>query len=296
MVGACGNASSAPDARYPDTGLALLGLDGGELHSAAAIGSDPVAVTVSTDGRMAYVADSSPGDVYAVRLPELTVAWKQHVGGAPFGLLVAAGRLYVSLFDAAAVVELDLAGGAELASHVVSQSPAVMTLDPAGRVVVASHDGHVERLDGTSIAAGDGYGIALSGGTLWTADYTRSQLVPLDDGGPVGLPLPVHPFWVAPGARDTLLVAAEGTAEDSDPGAVFSYDPMSAAFQVLARPRDPDEVLQSGPTVLVAAHGDRAVLAIRGNASSRWAQGASAVALAVDAPLGLLVVALNTHE
>ena len=73
-------------------------------------GDQPI---VSEDGGTAYMADSSPGDVYAVRLPSLTVAWKHHVGGAPFGLLLHGGSLFVSLFSGGAVVELDPADGAQ---------------------------------------------------------------------------------------------------------------------------------------------------------------------------------------
>src|SRR6202030_25016 len=96
-----------------------LSLGDASYHTSASIGTDPVAVIVSGDGATAYLADSSPGDVYAVRLPDLSVAWKRHVGGAPFGLLLHAGRLFVSLFSGAAVVELDPMSGSKLAAHAV---------------------------------------------------------------------------------------------------------------------------------------------------------------------------------
>ena len=265
-------------------------------RGAATVGADPVAVIVSSDGSMAYTADSSPGDVYAVRLPQLTVAWKQHVGGAPFGLLLGEGHLFVSLFSAAAVVELDPSSGKELARHTVPDGPAAMALDPVGRVVVACLDGKAARMDGVTLSAGNGYGVALAGGTLWTADYKRAELVPAGDDHPVALPLQVSPFWLAPGSSGALLIAAEGASEDSDPGAVLSYDDMSATFKTLARPRDPDQVIQVGSTILVAAHGDLNVLAIQGDRSSTWAPGAAAVALAPDTPLNMLVVAVNAHE
>jgi outer membrane protein assembly factor BamB len=274
----------------------LLSLKDGARISAATVASDPVAVIVSDDGKTAYVADSAPGDVYAVRLPGLTVAWKLHIGGAPFGLLLHDGRLFVSLFDGAAVDELDPATGARLASHPVPQGPAAMTVDAEGRVVVAGTRGRIDRLDGTSMSAGNGFGVALAGGTLWTADYERAELVPVASGNRVGLPLPVFPFWLAPGSNGSLLISAEGPAEDTDPGGVFSYDPMSNTFKTLARPRDPDQVVQSGSSVLVAAHGDRAVLAIDGDHTSVWAPGAAVVGLAPDPALGLLAVVVNAHE
>lgn len=264
--------------------------------ASAAIGSDPVAVIVSDDGATAYLADSSPGDVYAVRVPSLAVAWKQHVGGAPFGLLLQGGRLYVSLFDGAAVDVLDPATGARLGTHPLPQGPAEMSIDAQGRVAIAGTRGRVDWMDGTWLPAGNGFGIALAGGKLWTADYERAELVPVPETGRVGLPLPLFPFWLAPGSNGTLLIAAEGPTEDTDPGGVFSYDPVSGSFRTLARPRDPDQVVQSGSTVLVAAHGDREVLAIAGDATSVWAAGAAAVGLAPDPALGLLAVVVNAHE
>jgi DNA-binding beta-propeller fold protein YncE len=260
------------------------------------LGADPVAVIVSDDGRSAYVADSTPGDVYAVSLPGMKVTWRSHVGGAPFGLLFHEGRLFVTLFDGAAVDELDLTGGHVVASHAVSQGPAAITVDASGGVAVAGTRGEVDYLDGTSIPAGHGFGIAAARGTLWTADYERAELVVAGGARRVGMPLPVFPFWLAAGSEGALLIAAEGPSEDSDPGGVFSYDSMSGAFQTLAQPHDPDQVLQSGSTVYVAAHGDRAVLAIRAGRTERWASGSAPVAIAADPALGLLVVLVNTHE
>jgi DNA-binding beta-propeller fold protein YncE len=294
---ACGGAAPASYTHgYPESGLLLLSLNDGSAKRSAAIGSDPVAVIVSGDGSLAYVADSSPGDVYAVRLPELKVAWKHHVGGAPFSLLLHGGRLFVSLFSGALVVELDSTNGAQLATHTVHDGPAVLEVSPDGRVMVAGTRGVVDYMDGTSAPAGHGFGVAVVGGQVWTADYERAELVRVGDGRRVGLPLPVFPFWLAPGASGTLLISAEGGTEDTDPGGVFSFDPMTGVFNTLARPRDPDAVVQSGAAVLVAAHGDRQVLAIHGSRTNAWAAGAGVVALAPDPALGLLVTVVNAHE
>jgi DNA-binding beta-propeller fold protein YncE len=274
----------------------LLSLEDGTQRGSASVGTDVVAVIVSDDGKTAYVADSAPGDVYAVRLPSLQVAWKQHVGGAPFGLLLHAGRLFVSLFSGASVVELEPSSGTKLATDPVPQGPAVMTTDGAGHVVVAGTRGELNIIGGGQLAAGNGFGVAWAGGQLWSADYERAELVPAGDDHRVGLPLPLFPFWLAPGAGNSLLIAAEGGTEDTDPGGVFSFDTMTGAFTTLAAPKDPDQVLQSGSTILVAAHGDQDVLAIRGGRSDAWARGAAAVALAPDPSLDLLVVAVNAHE
>jgi hypothetical protein len=274
----------------------LLSLKDGAPQASAPVGTDVVAVIVSDDGKTAYLADSAPGDVYAVRLPSLQVAWKQHVGGAPFCLLLHAGRLYVSLFSGASVVELAPSNGATLATDPVPQGPAVMTTDGAGNVVVAGTRGQLNIIGGGQLAAGNGFGVAYAGGTLWSADYERAELVPAGDDHRIGLPLPVFPFWLAPGAGNALLIAAEGGTEDTDPGGVFSFDTVTGAFTTLATPKDPDQVLQSGSTIFVAAHGDHEVLAIQGGQVNAWARGAAPVALAADQPLGYLVVAVNAHE
>lgn len=258
-----------------------MSLSDGSVRASATVGSDPVAVMVSADGRTAYVADSAPGDVYAVSLPGLKAIWKAHVGGAPFGMLMHLGRLYVSLYDLGQIVELEPSAGRILAYDKAPGHPAALANDSNGEVAVA---------------AGSAFGIALVGTTLWTADYQRSLLTTADGSKQVPLPTPVHPFWLSPGASGHLLIAAEGESEDIDPGAVFSYDTVKGRFSTLARPRDPDLVVLSGDTVFVAAHGDHQVLAIKGASTRLWAQGSSPVGLAPDPALGVLVVAVNSHE
>src|SRR5437868_9784094 len=142
VLAGCGNATApAPHTGATQTGVILLSLHDGAQLGAATLGADPVAVIVSADGRAAYVADSSPGDVYAVTIPALTVMWRQHVGGSPFGLLLHNSRLLVSLFAAGSVLELDLTSGARLASHDVPAGPSVMAVYVMGRVLVAARYG-----------------------------------------------------------------------------------------------------------------------------------------------------------
>ena len=278
------------------TGLVLLSLADGSKKAEATIGSDPVAVIVSADGSTAYVADSAPGDVYAVKLPDLHVNWKAHTGGNPFGLLLHDGHLYVSLFSGAAVVELDPSTGKKTASHPVTAGPGVVSLDASGRVIVAGTRGQIDYLDGTSVRAGHGYAVALAGGDMWTADYERAEIVRAGDLHNVGLPMPMFPFWLAPCSPGTILVAAEGPDEDKDLGGVFAYEPATDSWTTLALARDPDQALVYGDTTFVAAHGDRMVLAINGDSVDRWAGGVPAVALAPDPALKLLVVVANDRE
>jgi hypothetical protein len=295
-IAACTGSAPASKPVYPESGLVLLSIKDGAMRASASIGKDPVAVIVSTDGRMAYVADSAPGDVYAVTLPDLHLAWKQHVGGAPFGLLLQGARLFVSLFDGGAVLELDPKSGTMMGSHQVPLGAAAMSTDASGHVVVAGTRGQLNVIDGGQLRAGNGFGVAVAGGRLWTADYERAELVPAGDDHRVGLPLPMFPFWLAPGAGDTLLIAAEGAIEDSDDGGVFSFDPMAGSFKILGTPKDPDQVLQSGSSIFVAAHGDGNVLVLQDDHSSTWARGSAPVALAPSDSLGLLVVVVNAHE
>ena len=292
----CGESTpAASNQPYPATGLVLLSLTDGSKLAAASIGSDPVAVIVSEDGAVAYVADSAPGDIYAVRLADLKVAWKQHVGGAPFGLLLHSDGLFVSLYDAASVVELDPATGAELRSVSVTPRPAAMSVDVDGRVIVAGTGGRVEYLDGSTLTGGPGFGIAAVGRQIWTADYERAELVRAD-GRRVGLPAPVFAFWLSAGSGNHLFVAAEGAREDSDPGAVFDLDTSTLQFTTLATPRDPDQVVVLGSRIFVPAHGDENVLVIDGSTTTAWAQGIAPVGLAPDPARNMLVVVTNSHE
>jgi outer membrane protein assembly factor BamB len=294
LVASC--SASTSSAQHETGGLVLLSLSDGAKKAEANIGSDPVAVITSTDGHTAYVADSSPGDVYAVKLPDLKVTWRAHTGGNPFGLLLHDGRLFVSLFSGAAVVELDLKTGKQLASHKVTAGPGVVSLDAAGNVIVAGTHGEIDYLDGTSVRAGHGYAVVAVGNDLWTADYERAEIVRAGDLHNVGLPMPMFPFWLAPCSPGSILVTAEGADEDKDLGGVFVYEPASDSWTQLALARDPDQALVAGDTTFVAAHGDRDVLAINGDSVDKWALGVPAVALAADKPLNLLVVVANDHE
>lgn len=294
MLAACGDSASPAK---PDSGLLLLDLKSGAQEASLSVGNDAVAVALSADGEIAYVADSAPGDVYAVKLSQRRILWRAHTGGAPFGVLEHGGRVFVSLFTSTFVDELDPASGRVLATDSVTQGPAALAVDPEGRVVAAGTHGEVDHLDGAPpIPAGHGFGIAVAGADVWTADYERAELVRAGDLKDVGMPEPLFPFWLAPAPGGNLLVTAEGDPEDTSTGGVFEFDPRDGSFVALAHPKDPDLVAESGGTVFVAAHGDRDVLVIGGGATRKWAQGMGAVALAPDAQLNLLVVAVNGHE
>ena len=293
LLAACGD-SSAPPA--PDSGLMLLDLKSGARLASLSVGTDAVAVTLSRDGSTAFVADSAPGDVYAVKLATRHIVWRAHTGGAPFGLLVRENQLFVSLYSSKFVDELDPLTGKIVAAHQVTPGPAALALDATGRVLVAGTHGEVDYLDGTSTPAGHGFGIAVVGNEVWTADYERAELVRAGDLKDVGMPEPLFPFWLSAAPGGKLLVAAEGDPEDTSPGGVFEFDTVNLTFTTLGHPKDPDFVVQSGDTIFVAAHGDREILAMSGGKTQTWAPGTAAVALAPDPALNLLVVAVNGHE
>lgn len=277
-------------------GLVLLSPTGKFIRSAP-VGSDVVAVTVSNDGSVAYVADSAPGDVYAVRLPSLKVAWKSYVSGAPFGLLQHGKELYVSLYSGDAVVELDAATGNVVARHKVGHHGAGMALDSIGHVMVASDDGYLTQLGEPPEPGDRAFSVAFVDGALWTADYPLGWIS--EAGSETTrrkLPDALHPFWVAPGAQAHVLISAEGQREDDDAGAVYAYDVATDTFSVLDRPIDPDQAVQWGPATVIAAHGSRRVDVVDGKQVSEWAKGAAAVAVAPDSSLNLLVVAVDSHE
>ena len=280
----------------PESGLVLLDLKSGASTASLSVGTDAVAVSLSVDGTVAFVADSAPGDVYAVKLETRRVLWRAHTGGNPFGLLPINDRLYVSLFSSGLVDELAMTNGQVLATHTVGEGPAVMAIDSDGEPVVALRSGHIATLDGSQRTAGAGYGIVTVGGDEWTADYKLGALVRTTDGRTIDLPAGQSPFWLGAGSAGTILVSCEGADEDRDAGAVLRVDPQSGSVATLAKPRDPDQVEESGGVVYVAAHGDRDVLAIAGGTTTTWARGVPAVALAPDPKMNLLVVAVNGHE
>lgn len=290
---ACGAESAPPP---PAAGLVLVGLADGSFRAQMALGSDPVAVAISADGRTAYVSDNEPGAVYAVALPELRVRWRTVVGGRPGPILAGLDFLFVSLYEAGQVAELDARSGALLDRHRVGPGPGQLVLED-GRVQVACSDGRVWDLQGGSRLGGRGFGLAAAGGRLWSTDYEAGALVRVGDGMRVPLPAGLHPFALSSGPGERILVAAEGPDEDRDPGAVLVLD-GSGSLTRLAVARDPDLVLEWDQRVYVAAHGDRAVTVL-GKAPGRvshWVQGGAAVALAPDPALGLLVVVTNVRE
>jgi hypothetical protein len=155
----------------------------------------------------------------------------------------------------------------------------------------------VWRVGGERVGEVTGFGLAAVEGALWAAGYAPGSLVRLTDGKSVQLPPGLHPFWLAAGANGRLLAAAEGDREDGDPGAVVSLQPPTYAPEILIRTTDPDEVVESGGRVFVAAHGAREVDVISATgARTGWAKGASAVAIAVDEPLKSLLVVADERE
>ena len=274
----------------------LLSLEDGTEKGHTSLGHDLVATAVSEDGQAAYVSDNSGGSVYAVHLPDLRTRWQALVGGAPGPLLAAAGSLWVSLYGSNQVVELDPATGQVRRRHDVGSGPGQLAL-LGGTVWVGCSDGTIWDLAGHHGAGGRGFGLVSMPSGLWSADYDGGALIHVADGRRVELPTGLHPFWLS-AAPGSVLVAAEGRDEDRDPGAVFALDEKTLELRKLDSPRDPDAAVFSD-RVYIAAHGERQVRVAQLDGSRPpgvWANSTSAVAIAVDPVLALLVVVTNAHE
>lgn len=250
---------------------------------------------MASDGHTAYVSDNAAGVVRAISLPDLRVRWQAAVGGRPGPLLATLDGVLVSLFAAAAVVELSAADGSPLARHRVGGGPGQMGLGDGG-VLVACAEGGAWDLAGGHRAGGAGFLLGTGAGGTWTSDQAGGRLIRLEDGHTVELG-PLHPFWAATGPDRTLWVTAEGKDEDRDPGAVVVLD-ESLQPRVVATPRDPDGVVNAGDRMFVAAHGEHAVWVLdrAGRHSATWAAGSDPVAVAADVQQGLLVVVTDARE
>jgi DNA-binding beta-propeller fold protein YncE len=274
----------------------LLSLSDGSYRGRAELGQDPLAVSISPDGNEAYVVDNAAGYVFAVSLPNLRVRWSAKLDGAPTSVITEDNSLWVSLYTAGQVVQLDRRTGDVIDKWAVGPGPGAVVFQQ-GQPWVATSAG-VWQVKGHKQADVHGFGIASLGGAIWAADYGAGQVVRLSDQRRVGMPTGLHPFWLAAGSRGNLLVAAEGADEDRDLGAVVSLAPPNYEARTLTRATDPDHVLEAGGKIFVASHGDQQVdvLTSAGDRLGAWGKGAGAVALAVDDALGLLVVVTDVRE
>jgi DNA-binding beta-propeller fold protein YncE len=257
---------------------------------------DPVAVGLSPDGATAYVSDNAGGKVYAVDLPSLRSRWAATTGGRPGPIFAQGGSVWVSLYGAGQVAELDPARGSLLSRRATGPGPGQI-VPQRGELYTAGKDG-VWQVGGARLSPLSGFGLASAGGALWAAAYAAETVDRVADGKTVQLPAGLHPFWLSLAAGGGLLVAAERDVEDSDPGAVLSLEPPDFSPRVLLRAIDPDEVVEAGGRIFVAAHGAREVdvLTPAGGRVGAWARGSSPVAIAVDEPLKSLLVVLDERE
>jgi DNA-binding beta-propeller fold protein YncE len=291
-VCACSNEPAAP----PKQGVLLLALNDGSYRGRADLGQDPLAVSISPDGNEAYVVDNTGGFVFAVSLPNLRVRWSSKLDGAPTSIVTQDNSLWISLYTAGQVVQLDRRTGNVVDKWAVGPGPGAIVFQQ-GQAWTATSAG-LWQVKGHKQADVHGFGVASVGGTIWAADYDKGQVVRVSDGQIVSLPSGLHPFWLAAGSSGNLLVAAEGADEDRDLGAVLSLAPPTYEPRSLTRATDPDQVVEAGGKIFVASHGDRQVdvLTSSGDHAGTWGKGAAAVALAVDDALGLLVVVTDERE
>jgi DNA-binding beta-propeller fold protein YncE len=292
LLGACSNEPPAP----PKQGVLLLSLSDGSYRGRAGLGQDPLAVSISPDGNEAYLVDNSGGYVFALSLPNLRVRWSSRLDGAPTSIVTDGNNLWVSLYEAGQVVQLDRRTGDVIDKWAVGPGPGAIVFHQ-GQLWTATSAG-VWQVKGRKQTDVHGFGVAAVGGTLWAGDYDKGQVVRVSDGQTVSLPAGLHPFWLSAGSGGKLLIAAEGADEDHDLGAVLSLAPPGYEPHSLLRATDPDQVLEAGGKIFVASHGDREVdvLTSAGGRVGPWGKDAAAVALAVDDALGLLVVVTDVRE
>lgn len=294
---AAGLVGCGSPAAGPPTGSGIVLLDLGDGHQVATIaaGSDPVGVTLSADGAIAYVSDNQPGLIRAIDLRARRPAWQAAVGGRPGPLLLSGGRLWVSLFGSGSLVALDPSSGRLLEKRPVCPSPGQLA-EWRGQVWTLCGGGGAVSTAGEGLPAPGGFGLAAGEEGLWAAAYGAGRLVRLDVPGEVELPSGQHPFWLSLAGDGSLLVAAEASDEDRGVGRVARLGP-DGAVSLLAGPRDPDQAVESAGVVYVAAHGDGRVLVLRSGSPERvWARGLSPVALAVDPALKLLILVTDDRE
>ena len=255
-----------------------------------------MAVSISPDGNEAYVSDNAGGSVYAASLPNLRVRWTAALDGRPGPILTLGDELWVSLYTAGQVVQLDRHTGEVISKWAVGPGPGQVA-QQQGQLWVASAQG-VWQVKGKKQSDIHGFALAAADSAVWAGDYEAGEVVRAQDGKTVSLPAGLHPFWLAAGSAGRILVAAEGDNEDRDLGGVLSLEPPDYAPRTILTATDPDMVVESGGRIYVAAHGDREVdvLMSSGDRVGAWAKNAAAVAIAVDQPLGLLVVATNERE
>jgi len=203
------------------------------LESPIAVGPTPGFVTVSADGRHAYVAHGEAGfltvvdtvtDQVSGRIP-MRSGPPQHIAVTPDG-----SRAFVSVFDAQqtvnAVAVLDTRTSQVLLTIPVEQQPMALTIGPDQRYVYVPGRGAVDVLDATTgrtiaevAVPGDPYSIRISPGGAWgyIAVPDRNQVSVVDTadyriGPPIGVGASPRGMALSPDGK-LLAVACFGSNE-----------------------------------------------------------------------------------
>jgi sugar lactone lactonase YvrE len=205
-----------------DGSLTVLSTADATVLGAVDVGSSSSGISVSADGRTAYVATLST--VAVVDIATVAVARRIDVGNAPTGTAPADGPLYVSW------VELQHGGGQ------------LLVTDPAAATVT------------TRIPVGEyPLGLAVAGprvlvrdkGTVWTVDPATRAVVAVD-GSPTPLALAVSPD----GTRAYALATGSVAVIDPATATVVQQVPAPGA-RAAEVPGGPGALAVTGSAVLV---------------------------------------------
>jgi len=219
----------------PDSGAVIaVSLPSLALSAPLAVGTDPEAVAISSDGTRAYVANTGSLTISVIDV----AAWQviatypvpQDPGtapDAPSGIAVSpdGSRLFVATLSGWLDV-LDAATGAPDTALSVLPDPMDVAVAPGGAcVVVLTYHGDAtvvnvtdaHRVSGASLGSGFYYGVALAPGDTLGYAASHGGLVPFDlrTAAPLGTILPLTRADYARMTPDGRLVAITGEYRDS---------------------------------------------------------------------------------
>ncbi len=146
--------------------------------------TDPLRVALPESGFAVTVADETvwvaglDGRVFAIDAPSARVVRTFDVGGAPRGVAVADGDVWVTLRDARAVVRLDATSGDEVARIPTGGQPWPVAAG-GGYVWVATLEGRLLRIDPTrndvtaeAEVGPEARGVAVGASDVWVASQS----------------------------------------------------------------------------------------------------------------------------
>jgi len=229
-----------------------------QIAKVITVGTSPLDLAVSVDGKYVYVTNSQGGSVSVIDVASLTELRRLSVstaGDGPYGIAVSkdGSRLYVTDIDANTVRVLNANTGANVAQVNVVSSPRSLMLSPDGtRLYVAGFDGDVgvvntvtntmDQVVDTGTASVFRVAVSPDGARVYATDRVNGNLLVIDTTeNRVLQTIPV--LSDASETRD-LFVSADGTRlyvtnQNSDDLVVFDTATLRVlrTFQIANGPR-----------------------------------------------------------